>query len=202
MQTQPVFYKCPICNSIITGTKYLSGNTTGAVFFSDAYLEAAMMPPYGITYLGCPKCNKVFPSVPNEIKLENEEAKKAIKPMASFLVHKKLLALEKLQPFQEKAFLLWYLWDFNHKISQEEKEQEMASGDYIKNTDKLIAILSSERGSIDSRLLSVEVLRERGKFEEAQKALEGASRMIDQLQKIVEKEKENIEAKKTEVFKI
>ncbi|MBU4350887.1 hypothetical protein L6250_03705 [Candidatus Parcubacteria bacterium] len=109
MQAQPAFYKCPVCGSIITEIKYLSGNTIGAVFFSDAYLEAPMMPPYGITYIGCTNCGEVFLSVPNEVKIGGEEA---------------------------------------------------------------------------------------------QKALEGASQMIAQLQNIVETEKENIEAKKAEFFKI
>lgn len=207
MQVFPAIYKCPNCSNFVAGHTYLSGNTIGAVRYSDAYLKAPMGIPPWANYIGCPKCGFVFEKGGNQIKsglslIEGEEFKKTNKGMPLLEMLKSLLQDSRYQDDKKmrRTFALWYLWGFNHRLDESQRKQEKETGDYKRYTDELLEHLKEESDIPDSRLLRAEILRERGDFREAREILE--FEFPPRLQKIIEEEKLRISRRETKVFPI
>lgn len=220
----PTIYKCPNCQSLISGQDYRSGNTINGISYSDTYIKAPMKIPDSAGYIGCANCKNVYAKRNLEIikqfedhydkNISREEQEKnqreELKEWASnhntlpeFEMIKILLEDPKFGSEYQKPFALYYLWYFNHELKQEEKKGEVENGNYKKYTDKLISILDSEKDSENSKVLKAEVLRERGEFDEAEEALDfvDPSKFVTQKIKYVfEEMKKKIAQKDSEIF--
>lgn len=180
MRALATVYKCSNCSSPIRGIEFLSGNTIGGVTYSDTYMKASMKMPEGYEYIGCLNCKSVSHKKDLEVleqheKMTNEESvkyKTFPDPLSHFEMLKILLENQKFSTENQKAFTLWYLWAFNHKITSEQKQEEMDNSNYKKYTDKLVEILEAEKDNVNSMVLKAEILRERGEFDEAEKILD------------------------------
>lgn len=208
MQVSSAIFKCPKCSALIAGLQYISGNTFGQVVYSDTYKKAPMgFPPWG-GYTGCSQCNSVFKKSgniveSNESTIKSEKFKKATENiMPIFEMMKNLLGDEQYSPDTEsrKAFLLWYLWSFNHLIDDAERDSERKNGNHKKYTDELLICLDQEQNNPNSKLLKAEVLRERGEFDQALEALN--FQFPPNLEKIAVEEKRRIGEKNSSVFSL
>ncbi|HPN39825.1 MAG TPA: tetratricopeptide repeat protein [Melioribacteraceae bacterium] len=59
MILNPVIYKCPYCNKLYDYIELISGNTFGAVSYSDGFIMAPMLPNI-IRITKCINCNSFF----------------------------------------------------------------------------------------------------------------------------------------------
>jgi hypothetical protein len=179
----PIIWVCPKCSTHIEGTYYLSYNTFGGKLFSDTYMDAPMAAPVGHEYVGCPTCNTVFVGDPKVNSLDKSAAAADDTVVTELPLWKKVKILldtnAATSPDERKNHLILNLWAENHdsRINREEELTEPDSEEisirvenYNKYADELISILEKENGSY-AALMLVEVLRERGRFEEATKVL-------------------------------
>lgn len=206
MQVLPAIFECPKCSTRISAYAYISGNTIGAVRYSDTYLKAPMGIPPWANYAGCSDCGFVFKKDEHKVKTVSPAEIKDIKDfkagLGPFDIFKGLLGGAREEKIKEdrKKFLLWYLWGFNHLIDQKRKKKEVEEGDYKKYTDELLKCVEEELDNPEKRLLKAEILREKGEFEKARQVLEFS--FPTALESIVKQEKIRIACKQRSVFSL
>jgi len=175
-----VTWACPKCATPIRGVYYESYNTFGGRLFSDTYIDAPMAAPIGHEYVGCPKCNNVFLPDPRKDSV-NEKVADVQEGLPLWQKMKILLDTNAAKSVDERRHqLLLNLWAENHDVrisrdqgfaKQSSEEISIRVRSYNKYADELIEFLRKEDNP-ESDLLLSEVLRERGRFDEAQKVLE------------------------------
>ena len=81
----PEIIRCPACKYEQLRLTLLSGNTIGAIYYSDGNMDAPMLPRY-LVFVRCPKCGVFF-----KVKKENvvgEAGYRDERPQAKFLTIK------------------------------------------------------------------------------------------------------------------
>lgn len=172
----------------------LSGNTFGAILYSDSFRRAPMMASFDNEYIVCPKCKKVYERDELLLKLiddykEDEDLEipafllkgmdinvdfeevDLTKPLEGLVKIKSIIDGDKKKIKRELA-LVWYLWEVNHNSSENTINKEKVIGNYDKYTQELFDILikKTEQQSI---ILAAEIAREKNQFDLAVSILRG-----------------------------
>ncbi|PIZ71101.1 MAG: hypothetical protein COY11_01745 [Candidatus Portnoybacteria bacterium CG_4_10_14_0_2_um_filter_44_20] len=192
---------------------YLSGNFINAKHFSDTHIEGPMIMQPWINYVGCPVCGVVFKknehvekSLLEEVLNDKEGFKTATdetKPGLPLYKMAKILYENREPDNDGSQFLLWYLWAFNHLLKDDEKKDEEGVGDYKKYTSALLSCIEKQLARPEANLLKVEVLRERGDFDAANRALECVENKFPQrFQAVIKEQRLRIANKNRDVFAV
>jgi uncharacterized protein with PIN domain len=172
------FYKCPHCERITMLGSISSGNTFGAILFSDGKLDAPMLMEF-TRIVKCKKCG-TFYWLQNKNKIEEyvfeEEADWNNVDMALFLslseyieaLNLKIYTNENEQKYLRK--MLW--WAFNDRI-RESENLFIAKNDkevYESNCIELIKLLN--KNNTEERIMTAELYRNLGNYTECNTILE------------------------------
>jgi len=177
---QDLIIECPHCQKKFRERTIMSGNTFGAVSWTDGREEAPMLPE-GIIVSFCGQCNKYFWVEEAKIidRIDPWEKKE---PECDFLealsLEQYIDALEKIEirSDQDTLFLLHKIWWKYNDYYREDKEQEIPE-----NIKKVIPELLDEllkyfnEDDNEHLLLKGELLRELGQFKAAEKTLNKVS---------------------------
>jgi len=166
-----LFYKCPKCERLTTKGSLLSGNTFGAILYSDGKQIAPMLPDFP-EIVKCKKCKTFFWLYEeNEINCDSNDADKA--EFLSVYEYYEAINSNVYNNKNELKFLkinLW--WTFNDRI-RENKDLFLKENDkeiYEQNCFDLINIL--KQNNINNKIMAAELNRNLGKFDECKSILE------------------------------
>ncbi|MBN2892529.1 MAG: hypothetical protein JXL97_11730 [Bacteroidales bacterium] len=199
-------YECPNCQNKIANGSLMSGNTFGAIHYSDGFMHAPMLPEF-TAITKCKKCDTIF-------WLKNNSEITELKPFADtnsnfddvqnaeFLnIEEYNLALEQkiYSSTEEEMYLRQHLlWSINstergkNKIIPNFKYKKIKQ----KNTEKLLEIL--DLNIPEQRILVAELHRNSGNFEKCMEVLDN----LEGFEKIKNQFKIECEKKNTKVFQL
>ena len=168
-----IIKKCSACTGLIKKYTIASGNTFGAIFWTDGKMDAPMLPD-SPKLVKCPHCGSLIwidqLETVEEISTFDPGSTNAREPgkpnmddYASFLSNNRLL-----QPDVEKDVRVHAWWRGNDERRRD--QQSSFTETEIQNLNVLTALLDR---SIDyERLMQAEIKRERGDFAQAMELLE------------------------------
>ena len=168
-----IIKKCSECTGLIKKHTIASGNTFGAVFWTDGKMDAPMLPD-SPKLVKCPHCGSLIWIDQLETMEEvsafdpgstnaRDPGKPNLDDYASFLSNNRLL-----QPDVEKDVRIRAWWRGNDERRRD--QQSSFTETEIQNLDALTALLDQ---SIDyERLMQAEIKRERGDFDHALELLD------------------------------
>jgi hypothetical protein len=179
------YYRCPSCSAVAYQESIASGNTFGAVYWSDAKREAPMLPESS-ALIACPICSTYlwieslvpigqfnrYPSLQQitskqerpKLPVEWADARQFRTPDAKDLAHALDAGLADT-PERERHLRVRLWWRLNDRHRGDEKRDESADDTtFLSNLDKLASLLDD--GANDA-LLRAEIARERGCFSRA-----------------------------------
>lgn len=159
--------ECPHCKSHVVQEETLSGNTIGAVLYTDGKRHVPMMPDH--PWLAkCPVCSGLFwveEAVEVDSGFEAAEGKKKIQaPSEKNLLD--YLVGQALPKTQEKYLRFRAWWAANDVWRRLSNPKPAFSKDQVKNLKALSALL--DESDQDQRIFKAEIARELGNFEECQ----------------------------------
>jgi hypothetical protein len=188
-----IIIACPQCGALARVFSLMSGNTLGATLWTDAYMDAPMLPrPPAITR--CDNCTAFFwvkdaPRVGKVSRWSDEPAPEAwrnapeVRPLSED-EHWEAIANGSASNSQEERLLrTWAWWTGNHrfrdlpgsdwrarkiarsKVSPKPSTDEIFSSAARQNLERLVALL--EDTPPDDRLTKAEAARELGQFDQA-----------------------------------
>ncbi len=168
-----IIKKCSACTGLIKKHTIASGNTFGAIFWTDGKMDAPMLPD-SPKLVKCPHCGSLIWIDELETVEEisafdpgNTNAREPGKPnlgdYASFLSNNRLL-----QPDVEKDLRIRAWWRGNDERRRDQHSSFTETE--IQNLDALTALL--DRSINYERLMQAEIKRERGDFEPALELLD------------------------------
>ena len=168
-----IINKCSECTGLIKKHTIASGNTFGAIFWTDGKMDAPMLPD-SPKLVKCPHCGlliwidkletmeEIDAFEPRSTNVK-EPRKPSLDEYASFLRNNRLL-----QPDVEKDVRVRAWWRGNDERRRD--QQSSLTETEIQNLNALTALLDQ---SIDyERLMQAEIKRERGDFDHALKLLD------------------------------
>ena len=166
-----LFYKCPKCERLTTKGSLLSGNTFGAILYSDGKQIAPMLPE-SPEIVKCKKCRTFFwLNEENEVNCDSHDADEA--EFLSVYDYYEAIDSNVYNNEDELQYLrvkLW--WTFNDRI-RENKDLFLKENDkeiYEQNCLDLINLL--EQNNINYKIMVAELYRNLGKFDECKNILE------------------------------
>lgn len=172
-------YKCPNCDNLIKNGSLMSGNTIGALIFSDGKRIAPMLPEFPDLTI-CKKCDHIFwLSKLKEIGSFNwgQNFQEQNVDDAEFLtIDEYFRALELGVPdnIEEEIFIRQrILWTFNDRVRDGEKlfNSENDNAKWKSNIDRLITIL--DKDEIDNKIMIAELNRALGNFDKCLTIIDG-----------------------------
>ncbi|GHV09735.1 hypothetical protein FACS1894162_0980 [Bacteroidia bacterium] len=181
-------YRCPNCGNLLKRGSLLSGNTFGAILYSDGKRIAPMLPDFP-KLTKCKKCDSIFwlnnlqeigeyrrQMKDEDINLEWKNADKV-----EFLGIKDLFAALKIaeNKDEEKTIRIWIWWAFNDRARNKNQEIFMEETDkdlWKENCEILLNLLNSD--NLNEKIQRAELFRHLGKFENC----------IEELNRIEEKD--------------
>lgn len=167
---------CPHCNQLLVEETLASGNTFGATHWSDAKVDAPMLPNYP-EFLVCSSCHQSLwikdASIVNEIPWEDFEnpIMKSAKWCDEASIEDYLLALAKpdLNEEREKYLRVRLMWVYNDPYRKDPSLEYQLLPEQKENLVTLKALLND--GKIDSIIMSSEIHRSLGEFDDCIKTL-------------------------------
>ncbi len=175
----PTIYKeCPSCKKIVTEGSLASGNTFGAIHWSDGKMDAEMLPEFpGV--VSCPECRELFwikdaktvgeyDWFNGEDYEEPEEWKKA-KSVKDPGIEDYQNALNQgldSSKDREKYIRVHLWWALNDLVRYEEKQPELFrqyQEIFQNNLESLVGLL--ENCDAAGQIMKAEIARELGEFE-------------------------------------
>jgi len=182
----PDIISCPICNAEQLRGSLASGNTFGAMYFSDGSMMAPMLPREPV-FVMCRKCKVFFKITPKTVKGRVESGDN--RPYVLFLTIEeglKAIADGLVNGEQEGSkewkddmlglrVELWWAFNkrlrgasqFTDKIWQNEGEKAA----YVDNCRELLSLLSDGEND-ENHLHKAEILRNIGAFDECRQMLD------------------------------
>jgi hypothetical protein len=205
----PIFiYHCPKCDNQIYNESVASGNTFGAVLYSDGKAIKPNYPDYP-TLTKCSKCNTIFwLNKSNETGAYNmnpslNEKLKNIEKARFLNVYEYCDAIESIlfnTKMEEKNLRLEIWWCFNDRDRKGEQLFSSEADKLIWNKNALILIELLDANDINQKISIAELYRNLGNFEKCQEILNCIETSdFDWLKEAFEKECEN---KNTKVFRL
>lgn len=203
------FIECPNCGTGVISETLSSGNTFGAQFWSDGYMDAPMLPEYP-RVVKCAGCKEYFwlddGRVAEEFYLMEPEIELKIKEgkvrWAKHLTAAQIgqfLKQKEHQPDKEVYLRLRLWWKLNHPLRKNlvtnltPKNKES----FLKNLVRLRSIFPVIEPH--DNLIRVEILRELGKYREA---IEIAHSVMDEYHHPLQQIVERCARKEKDVFEI
>jgi hypothetical protein len=157
--------ECPHCQAHVVQEETLSGNTVGAVLFTDGKREAKMLPDHP-ALVKCPVCGGLFwfeeaPEV--GMGFDAAEGKeKVLAPSEKELIP--YLASETLPKEKEFYLRLRLWWMANDAWRRVPDAKPVFSPEQMKNLEALSALFDESLSG--HRILKAEIARELGRFDE------------------------------------
>jgi uncharacterized C2H2 Zn-finger protein len=203
-----LIYKCPKCGKLLRNRSLMSGNTFGAMLYSDGKQVAPMLPQFP-DLTKCSKCDAIFwlsdlksigEMAWNEEK-NNPKWKDA--EYVEFLDIPDLLrALKQYENDECAGGIRRYIWlKFNDRIRDGKNKELFDNEDekriWKENCKELIKILSGEDDNV--RITKAELYRSLGEFDQCMNVLSQVSEKFNWLKSQYEKE---CERKNSLVFKL
>lgn len=184
--------ECPHCRAHVVQEETVSGNTIGAVLYTDGKRHAPMFPDHPLL-ARCPVCGGLFwveEAVEVDSGFEAAEGKKKIqapseKDLLDYLVG------QALPRKQEKYLRFRAWWAANDVWRWLQNPKPIFSKEQVKNLKALSALL--DESDQDQRIFKAEIARELGNFEECLLLLsyqfdKGFDRAIGFIKKLAEEE--------------
>ncbi|NTU72720.1 hypothetical protein HGB07_00915 [Candidatus Roizmanbacteria bacterium] len=184
-----IYRECPSCNKPFTEHSLTSGNTFGAVYWSDGKMDAEMLPEFP-AIVKCPDCNNIFwisdatvigmyDWFRGEDYEEPEEWKKA-KSVIDLKIEDYITAIEEKvfsgDDNREEYLRIHLWWLINDLIRYENRQpglfkqhNDMFRAN-LKHLDKLLRCKDD-----DEKLMKAEIARELGEFDLCVNRLEDVS---------------------------
>lgn len=181
---EPIIYGCPNCEKEVAVQSFLSGNTFGGILFTDGKVDAPMMPETNMV-AKCENCGVIFWLVEkNELgtqKLMNflekniAFVKAANKELYQEAITKGIYENSK----QERFLRIHYWWKANDEIRYNEmnNEQILEEDFYKENAERILLLLDEKK--IEDLIMKSELYRNLGKFEQAKKEIDKASKKVN-----------------------
>jgi hypothetical protein len=173
-------YKCPNCENLLKNRTLISGNTSGAKYYSDAYIKALMLPEYP-NLTKCKKCDTIFwlyklRNIASLSWLDENNKKWANSEWAEFLtIDDYFVAITNgiAQNRREELFIRQHLWwAYNDRIR---KYQEI----FIDGNDEMrwemnlkVLLTSLNYSDVYQRLLMAEINKNLGDFENCKRIIQ------------------------------
>ncbi|MDR2683829.1 MAG: hypothetical protein LBB53_00410 [Prevotellaceae bacterium] len=182
-------YKCPKCDEFFKNRNLLSGNTCGAILYSDGKQNAPMLPEFP-NLTKCEKCDSIFwlsdLKEIGEIDCWGEESNNkewANAPYAEFLNIKDLFrALDENKDDKKVVYIQLMIWrTFNDRVRQnnnlfiDESEKNL----WIENCNSLIKLL--DKNDVNEQIMIAELYRNLGQFENCMEIIDSLSNDFDWL---------------------
>ncbi len=173
-----IIISCPLCGQYAKKKTLISGNTFGAVLWSDGKRIAPMLPEFPSLVL-CKKCDQFY-WVKNANKVEEISNYSEIKDKWGNIdfvefptFHQYFIALETIS--NEKFIRINIWWSFNDYF-RNNHENDITPDMQKLNTKNLIALLKILDESDNNELLmKAEVLRNLGQFKESKQLFDRIS---------------------------
>jgi hypothetical protein len=157
--------ECPHCQAHVVEEQTISGNTIGAVLFTDGKKHAPMFPDHPLL-ASCPVCRGLFwveEAVEADYGFEAAEGKKKIQaPSENDLLD--YLAGQVLPIKQEKYLRFRAWWAANDTWRSLLNPKPAFSKEQVKNLKALSALL--DESDQDQRIFKAEIAREMARFED------------------------------------
>ena len=209
----PLIAKCPECGNEKSLMSLASGNTIGAVQWSDAYRYAPMLPQISAIQK-CPECGGYF--FMNDIETRYAELDNGFNysfdtgTLKFPEIKEALLRLEDagLNKNNELTLRLEFLFRYNdafRNYSSDSHGKDPFDGDRERNEtdDKLHKEnIKSLITLIDNKIMVAELYREAGMFDECLQALENCSSEDDFISTLISRIREKALASDTTVFEL
>lgn len=170
--------KCPHCSERVLLRTLASGNTFGAVFYSDGKRVAPMLPASPAFHI-CRRCQRAFwiEDAPQEGEAEDLGVSGEFAQVPTAEEYRVALASGLARDREEeRALRMGWWWALNDaerdlppSASDEPPER---SEEWEANLGRLAGLVDPEEP--ETRLVLGEIARERGRFDEARDYLEGA----------------------------
>lgn len=184
-----VYRECPACNTTVTGDSLASGNTFGAVYWSDGKMDAEMLPEFP-EIVKCPDCSDLFwieeSTVIGEYDWFNGEdyekpeewknAKSVIEPRVEDYIRAIEMKLFSGDDDREKYLRIHLWWLINDFVRYEDREPDLFKDhkETFQNNLKYLDKLLGENDD-DEKLMKAEIARELGEFDLCANRLEEVS---------------------------
>jgi hypothetical protein len=173
----PKVIECPHCSKKALKRGLISGNTIGAIFWSDGKMEASMLPEFP-EVVKCKYCSKFYwienAKVVGTLSFE-EKLSTSLKYVSfpSSDEYKELLTSDVIKKDEEERYVrirLW--WSLNDPVrGKDEGKTSVPNWDLFKsNLNQLLQLLSNEIPR--DRIMMAEINREMGNFNKAIEILE------------------------------
>ena len=200
-------YKCPNCNVSFAHSGVTSGNTIGAVHYSDGKIDAPMLPP-SLRVTKCNFClqflwlNELTPA----LSLDYRTEKLGFDNDADFLSiedYHKLISTQAFPESEEIYIRMQIMQLYNDAFRNDSKEVNLSPGEdksSIENLRSLAVLLDPKEFRYG--LLKVETLRCQGAFEDALEVLESLHVVRDYHTKLIDQFRREILNQNKKVFKI
>jgi len=154
-----------------------SGNTFGAVFWTDGYIDAPMLPHYP-GFVKCPVCGKIMeinnlpkfwrekPSIfDEEGLLQKQPAPSKVQDPLRLSIEEYLSLAKRLRDFGKiKNTIINAWWLANHPARENPQAPHQLSGPLYAALERLLPALLKDPCDEQSRLMGAEILRETGAF--------------------------------------
>lgn len=170
-----IIRECPKCKTSLVQHTMLSGNTNGAVFWTDGKVDALMF-PYMPLLVKCPNCRLVFwiedaQRLGEKPRGKSKEWSSVLEPgLPSEDDILRLLSKKSFERNKELYARRTAWWLVNDMFRENESTQINFSTEQIKNLRALADILD-ERVP-EQRIMKSEIYRELGQFQDAIKMLQ------------------------------
>lgn len=200
----PVLVSCPKCSKHFKAYNFVSGNTFGATFWSDGWVDALMMPKESVVIV-CPHCReavwrddcpeghpdcepperKPWEDPGNELEdpyyryREYEDAKRAGPKR-----FKKMLRTPINDPERERYLRTRVWWNANHAYRKSPNPSPPWTGPEKLNMAMLAALLDETDGR--QLVRKAEIMRELGHFQQAKELLARVPRKDNNLAASIE----------------
>ena len=192
-----LIYRCPACQGLFSRRTLASGNTFGAKFRSDGWMQASMLPRTP-PLVACPHCaqsfcmigaepearyqdyagSRIFWGEPTAEQLAEQQAHEALKaryadvPAYDEPTLGQCLEYLQTQDLQGREWpLRMYAW---HRINDARLQTGRTALTQAEESNLLALLLRMHSAEEDVPLLRAEILRELRRFDEAAQALSGA----------------------------
>lgn len=171
-----IIKKCSECSCFILETHLISGNTMGAIYWTDGKMEAPMLPEEP-ELIKCHQCNAlVWLAELQEIEASDYNNKDIVNSVEQYVItptfddYFSFLEMGCLESKKELYIRIRAWWAGNDCRRRGETDKPLSESE-IKNLTMLAEILSEEED--DYRIMKAEIFRELGLFKEASYLIHG-----------------------------
>lgn len=164
--------KCPYCGTKKELMNIVSGNTIGAVYWSDNKRIAPML-PQASPVQKCPRCKKFYFKRKNEHGVgKNSSSERGELTYAEWKKAYNQFVSEKISGKDKVDLCFWLIHSYNDHYYRNSKSQEPTKAEYAFFVKIVLSFIKSfDWIQVNHPLLKAELYREAGKMQECAKVL-------------------------------